>query len=138
MDSRTIYVTAPDLKRLLDLVYTNIQVELNHKKLYEDLLNELHRAVIVEPTAVPADVITMNSRARLRDLDDGEIMEYTLVFPNDADIETGRVSVLAPIGTALIGYRAGDIIEWPVPEGVRRLMVEAVLYQPEASGDFHL
>ena len=138
MDYRTIYVTAPDLKRLLDLVYTNIQVELNHKKLYEDLLNELHRAVIVEPTAVPADVITMNSRARLRDLDDGEIMEYTLVFPNDADIETGRVSVLAPIGTALIGYRAGDIIEWPVPEGVRRLMVEAVLYQPEASGDFHL
>jgi len=59
---------------------------------------------------------------------------YTIVFPVDADIEKKRISVLAPVGTALIGYRAGDIIEWATPGGTRRLQIEKVLFQPEAAG----
>jgi hypothetical protein len=61
-------------------------------------------------------------------------MVYTLVFPNEADIEQNRISVLAPIGIAMLGYRVGDILEWPVPSGLSRLKVKEVLYQPEASG----
>ena len=80
----------------------------------------------------------MNSMVRLKDVDTGEDVIYTLVFPHDADIHHKKISILAPIGTALIGYRAGDIIEWNVPAGVKRLKIEKILYQPEAAGDYHL
>ena len=63
---------------------------------------------------------------------------YTLVFPENADIGQGRISVLAPIGTAMLGYEIGDVFEWEVPAGKRRLKVEQITYQPEAAGDFHL
>jgi regulator of nucleoside diphosphate kinase len=65
-------------------------------------------------------------------------MTWTLVFPEDADIDQNRISVLAPIGTAMLGYSVGDTIEWPVPEGLRRIQVKEILYQPEAAGDYHL
>jgi regulator of nucleoside diphosphate kinase len=65
-------------------------------------------------------------------------MIYSLVFPNEADADEGRISILAPVGTAMIGYRVGDVIEWQVPSGLRRLKVEEIIYQPEASGDYLL
>ena len=94
---------------------------------------ELERAEIVAPEEVPSDVITMNSRAELLDLDSSERMEFTLVFPREADIEQGRISVLAPLGTAMLGYHVGDEFEWVVPYGRRRLRVAAVRFQPEAA-----
>ena len=72
------------------------------------------------------------------DQDTHEEMVYTLVFPQAADVTQSKISVLAPIGTAMLGYRSGDTFMWQVPDGVRRLQVKQVLYQPEASGDFHL
>jgi regulator of nucleoside diphosphate kinase len=72
------------------------------------------------------------------DLDSSKEYEYTLVFPENADSTTGKISILAPVGTAMLGYRVGDVIEWVVPAGKRRLKVEKVLYQPEASGDYGL
>ncbi len=80
----------------------------------------------------------MNSKVHLLDLETKEEMTYTLVFPDAADIIAGKISVLAPIGTAMLGYRAGDTFSWEVPAGVRRIEVLAILYQPEASGDYHL
>ena len=81
----------------------------------------------------------MNSRVRIKDLDSGEETVYTLVYPKDANIEEGKLSVLAPIGTALLGYQAGDIIEWLLPAGVlRRLKIKKVVFQPEAVGDYFL
>lgn len=80
----------------------------------------------------------MNSMVRLKDLDSGEEMTYTLVFPDMADISSKKISILAPIGTALIGYKVGDSIEWEVPAGIRKLKVEEIVYQPEAAGDYHL
>ena len=74
----------------------------------------------------------------IQDMDSGENLVYTLVFPGDADFDNGKISVLAPIGTALIGYRAGDRITWRVPSGIKKLKVKSILYQPEAAGDFHL
>lgn len=80
----------------------------------------------------------MNSRVRLSDTSKEKDLIYTLVFPRDADAEAGKISILAPIGTAILGYKIGDIIEWPVPLGIRKVKIEEVLYQPEAAGDFHL
>ncbi len=93
---------------------------------------ELTRAQIVPPGDVPADVITMNSRAELVDLETAERMEFTLVYPADADIDAGKISILAPLGAAMIGYRVGDEFKWFVPYGERRLRVTAVRFQPEA------
>jgi regulator of nucleoside diphosphate kinase len=96
------------------------------------LQDELARAQIVAPENLQADVITMNSRAELLDLHSQELMEFTLVFPVDANIEEGKISVLAPLGTAMLGYRVGDEFEWQVPYGARRLKVTHVYFQPEA------
>jgi regulator of nucleoside diphosphate kinase len=101
-----------------------------------DLELELERAEVVDPHEIPPDVITMNSTARLRDRETGESFEYTLVYPRDADADQQRVSVLAPVGTAIIGCRTGDVIEWPVPAGITRLEVEDVIYQPESAGRY--
>jgi regulator of nucleoside diphosphate kinase len=95
---------------------------------------ELARCRCVAADEVPPDVITMHSKAHLLDLNTGEELIYTLVFPNEADLRQSKISVLAPIGTAMLGYRVGDVFEWPVPDGLRRLQVKRVLYQPEAAG----
>jgi regulator of nucleoside diphosphate kinase len=98
------------------------------------LRGELQRAHIVPAGKVPPDVITMNSRVLLYDLELRETEEYTLVYPEDADITLDRISVLAPVGTAILGYRVGDVVEWYVPAGLRRLRVEAVVQQARRNG----
>ena len=95
-------------------------------------------AEIVEPKSVPADVVTMNSRVVVKDVESGETSEYTLVFPEQADVAQGRLSVVSPIGTAILGYAKGDTIAWQTPGGPRQIRIEDVLYQPEAAGDYHL
>lgn len=99
------------------------------------LAQELDRAEIVRSSDIPADTVTMHSHVLVRDLDTGRESTYTLVFPSGADIAKGKISILAPIATALLGYREGDEIEWPTPGGRRRLNVVQLLYQPEAAGD---
>lgn len=133
MDSRTIHITEFDAKRIRELLS-----KLTNSQPGEDLSTELDRAVIVQPEDIPGDIITMNSTARLLDLDTRENLTYTLVFPENANISEGKISVLAPIGTAMIGYRVGDTFMWQVPDGVRRLRVEEIIYQPEASGHYDL
>ncbi len=135
--ARTIYISEFDLKRLNSLIDDFISSGKNQQQLLQ-LRRELNRAKVVAPESMPPDVITMNSTVRLKDLDDDESMVYTLVFPSNADISKNRISILAPIGTALIGYRKGDIIEWKVPEGTARLKVEEIVYQPESAGHYHL
>ena len=134
METRIIYITEADMKRLRPL----IEGMKNSRDDLRGLQAELEHARVVTPADVPPDVITMNSKARLRDLDTGEEMTFTLVFPGNASIEHDRISVVAPIGTAMLGHRVGDEFEWEVPAGSVRLRVEEVLYQPEAAGDFHL
>jgi regulator of nucleoside diphosphate kinase len=138
MRDREIYITEYDMKRLQELLDVAKGFGYRGRDDLKKLEAELKRGKLVAPTDVPADVITMNSRVRLIDLDTGEEMVYALVFPNDADIDQHKISVLAPIGTAMLGYRVGDTFEWEVPGGLARLRVEEILYQPEASGDYHL
>ena len=129
-DDRTIYVTTADMARLQALLAR----QKNAGEALEKLAAELDRARVVAPEDIPQDIITMNSTAQLRELLTDDVMTYTLVFPDRADYEAGRISVLAPIGTAMHGQREGDEFEWEVPAGPVRLRVEKVIYQPEAAG----
>lgn len=131
MDDHTIFITEQDMERLRKLLDDERRGKPRTPDHLKDLAREVERSQVIAAKAVPADVITMNSRVRLVDLDTGEEMDYTLVFPEDADVAEGRISVLAPIGTGMLGYRVGDVFEWPVPGGLRRLRVEKILYQPE-------
>jgi regulator of nucleoside diphosphate kinase len=137
-NERQIVITKFDRDRLIEAVNEAQRGEYRGSQYIENLKQELERAEVVDSQNVPGDVVTMNSKIRLVDLDTHEEMVVTLVFPQDADIARRRISVLAPIGTAALGYRLGDIFEWEVPEGKSRLKVEEIIYQPEASGDYDL
>jgi regulator of nucleoside diphosphate kinase len=128
-----IIVTAPDYAELTSVITATGKVSERAKWELRLLENELERARIVRSEEVPSDVITMNTRAELLDLESGERMEFTLVLPADAKIADGNISVLAPLGTAMLGYRVGETFEWPVPYGIRRLKVVKVHFQPEES-----
>ena len=132
----SIYITSQDKQRLEELL---AEVSVSDPRQRGDLKlleEELRRAVIVEPKEIPGDVITMNSRADLIDLDTRETVTFTLVFPRDSNVEEEKISVLAPIGAGMLGYRICDEFEWRVPDGVRHMKVTNVHYQPEAAGDF--
>lgn len=96
------------------------------------LEEELDRAAVVDAAEVPAGVITLDSWARLLDLDSEREILASPVLPSKANADAGRLSILAPLGTAILGHRAGDTIEWAVPGGRRRLQVIEVMFQPEA------
>jgi regulator of nucleoside diphosphate kinase len=138
MKYRTIYITNFDLMRLEDVLAVAYEFDYRNREDLEKLDNELANAKLVESKDVPPDVVTMNSRVQVLHMDTNETREYILVFPREADIDKGKLSIISPIGTALIGYSEGDEIEWHVPAGVRRIKIQKVLYQPEASGHFEL
>ena len=115
-----MYVTEPDLERLEALIELGSRDDAKYLSSLED---ELAHAHVVGPEKIPKNVITMNSTVRVKDLDTADESVYTLVFPGGTRNIPGAVSVLAPIGTALIGYREGDVIEWDVPAGTKRLKV---------------
>jgi regulator of nucleoside diphosphate kinase len=139
MKHREIYITQHDLSRLQGLVnaasgrYTG----KDREHLFM-LAEELDRGHIIESAKTPPDIITMNTTVRIRDLQTDKTMIYSLVFPHKADIDQNKLSVLAPLGTALLGFRVGDIIEWPVPAGTRHIQILEILYQPEAAGDYQV
>lgn len=134
MIMKPIYMTEQDRLRLQELIESGRANPNGHASYLDDLEREVSRSSVVDRNAIPSDVVTMNSRVRLRDLDSGDVEVYTLVYPPMADPGENRISVLAPVGTAIVGSRVGDLIEWPVPAGNRRLLVEDVVYQPEKAG----
>ena len=99
---------------------------------------KLAAANVVPPEFMPEDAVSLSSKVRYTNLDTGEERVYTVVFPAEADIGRERVSVLSPIGTALIGAVAGDVVDCQAPLGVSSLRVEEVLFQPEAAGYFYV
>ncbi len=105
----------------------------------DDLQAELDRANIVEPREIPPDVVTMNSTVTFRVESSDREFSLTLVYPNDADDSTKKISILAPVGSALLGLRESDEISWPKPGGGLLLVrILKVMYQPERSGDFRM
>ena len=136
MLDREIVVTAFDQHRLRNLLEGFRRWHSRDRAHVDHLEAELDRAEVVLPGDVPFDVVTMNSEVAVRDMDSNEEMTFAVVFPSDADISRQRISILAPMGTAVLGYRVGDTIDWKVPGRTRRLKIEHVLFQPEAAGQF--
>lgn len=104
----------------------------------EKLLAELESATIVEPQAVPSDVVTMNSIVKLSFLNNNKEVQFQIVYPDKSDLKKNKISIFSPIATALIGYKVGDEIEWVVPAGLTKIRIDEIVYQPEAAGDFDL
>lgn len=125
--SAPLIMTLNDFRKLSSLVkYTDSDA-------MELLDAELNRASVVIDEELPKDVVSMNSKVSYIDLETRQESIVTLVFPHDAKIEENRISVLAPIGAALIGLRVGQTIEWPLPNGrQKKIQVTSVIYQPEA------
>jgi regulator of nucleoside diphosphate kinase len=132
-DQPTIYLTQNDLDRLFDLVEAYSAGSGGRR--FEQLERELVRAVVVPRGQIPKDVVTMNSRVIFENETTGERMEIELVYPREADIDAGKISILVPVGTALLGMRIGQSIDWELPSGeTHRYRVVGVPYQPEATG----
>jgi regulator of nucleoside diphosphate kinase len=128
-DLPQIYLTQADLDRLLKLV------DAQRGKSAEMLESELLRAQVVPRDEIPSDVVTMNSRVVFKNETTGEQREVTLVYPGSADIDAGRISVLVPVGAALLGMRVGQTIDWELPSGKKQTYrIVDVPFQPEAAG----
>lgn len=138
MDAKKIYITEDDMDRLEDVLALAARNAKRDFKHLEGLTKELMKAEIVESTRIPANVITMNSRVLLTDLEHDVSKEYVVAYPGNANIDQNRVSVLSPLGTAMLGCRVGQTIKVKTPTGERRMKVQKILYQPENAGDYHL
>lgn len=137
MNNKKIFITDCDQKRLFKLIkdlecYEDCDGEC--ETFIYNLKFKLKCAAIVTPKSVTPTTVTMNSRVRFENLDTGKQSVYTLVFPDDSEISKNKISIMAPMGIALLGHMIGDIIKCNVPRGVSYLKIIAVEYQPEAVG----
>jgi len=138
-ERKDIYITNFDLQRLLELINSDKEFAEEERAMLVKLDGKLDCAKVVYWRDIPPNVITMNSKVCLKDLFTNEKIVLVLVFPSDANPERNRFSILTPIGTTLLGCQIGDIIDRQVIEGeYGRFVVEEILYQPEATGNFNL
>lgn len=134
--SRQIYITENDYHKLNDLLNEALIEGVQGDVSFKILEAELKNAKIVDSKMLPRNVVTMNSRI-LIDLN-GYDEEVNLVYPHEADLIENKISVLSPIGTAILGYSEGDTINCDVPSGTMNIKIKSILYQPEAAGDYDL
>ena len=135
MSNEPIALTDRDRDRLVEMVDTmRTRCDRDTAQLLDTLEKEVLRARIVPSEEAEPNVVTMNSKVKFHDIDMGKKLVYTVTWPHLADTEERKVSVLAPIGMALLGTRVGQVIEWQVPMGKRRLKVDKILFQPESKG----
>lgn len=136
-DHSTIVITDRDYERLTDLIRSyRVRNDINGS--LGKLTQELHRAVKVRAEDVESTIVTMNSTVKLEELRTGRERTLTLVYPQDADINQMKISILTPSSIVLLGCKVGDIVEWPAPIGTVAYIVKKIVYQPEAARDFHL
>jgi regulator of nucleoside diphosphate kinase len=122
---RPIVITKSDAAKIRQLLAARARAEHDQDHLHE-LATELERALIADVGEAPQGVVTMHTSVQVVDLVSGQRRDLVLVFPHEADLNAGRISVLAPLGTALLGYREGDEVEWEMPGGLRQLRIERV------------
>jgi len=134
MPYQDVRVTEVDSRRLQALIDAALRRNERDSSSVAKLERHLLEAEVLPAGRVGPDVVTMNSEVLVTDLDAGETLRFRVVFPRAANAGAGSISVLAPLGMAVLGRRAGEEITWRVPAGARRLRVEAVLYQPERDG----
>ena len=134
MQQQTIQVTDIDSRRLVGVIDGSRPRDQRDGDSVDRLERHLDDADVLPARRIGPDVVTMNSEVRVRDLDTLETRVFRVVFPRAADSAAGRISVLAPLGMAVLGRRAGETVAWETPGGVRRLRLDRVLYQPEREG----
>lgn len=135
IQERQFYITEPDAERLSLLTgYVHTQADARH---LAELEAKIAGAYVVEPEQAPQDLVTMNSTVKTTHMRSGSVDIYTVVFPSGANPRKNRISVLGSLGRALLGARPGDVIEYMSLSGIERRRIDAVLYQPEANGDYH-
>lgn len=136
MENNRLHITRIDHLRLTSLVKKERNKNRSDIENIRKLSDELRKAIIVDPENIDPDVATMNSVIKFTDIESGKDMQLKIVYPEESDIKKRQVSILAPVGMALLGYRKGDIVEWNVPGGRKKFLINEILYQPEKSGDY--
>jgi regulator of nucleoside diphosphate kinase len=131
-----IRVTSWDRRRLRSLLHSQRGAGRNDRRSLDRLQQALESAIVVQPPAIPPTTITMHSTFRVIDQDTGEQRRYTLVFPGETAASDGTLSIFAPLGAALLGHQAGEVVECAVPGGTTRVRIASIVYQPESEGDF--
>lgn len=132
-----IIITAHDYTKLCEMLSMVREQKTIELKNIEVLGSEIKRARKVDPRTIVSDVVTMNSEIEVVDMDTNKPMRITLVYPEMANIRESRVSVLSPLGSALLGYKTGDTITFEVPKGTKKIRIDKIIYQPEASGNYN-
>lgn len=135
MKNSTITLTKIDYERLSQLLQSLRGDKSVDQEYLIFLAKELQRAFISDPKKITPDFVTMNSVVEVLFCESGKKMELRLVYPKQADFGKGLISVLSPMGCALLGYKAGDEVIFRAPKGEQRVLIEKVLYQPEANGE---
>ena len=133
-----LIINRVDYVRIKQCISEASQVKSITKAEAEKLMNELNSASIVDPDAVPSNVVTMNSIVKLSFLNSNKQVQFQIVYPDQANLRENKISIFSPIATALIGYKVRDEIEWIVPAGLTRIRIDEIIYQPEAAGDYNL
>lgn len=131
-----IMITELDYVRLCDLVHKVKNTKTAEMKNLVVLGSEIKRAKRVDSKKITSEYITMNSVIEVTDMDTNKILNLKLVYPRDADFKKGHISILSPLGSALIGYKVGDTISFEVPKGVKEIKINRILFQPEANGQY--
>lgn len=137
MNGASLVVNRMDYSRLAELLQT-AYIGARDRPYLQALKEELAGSRRIPPGRVPKGVVTMRSRVRVRELDNDEVETFTLVYPEEANLDEGKLSVLCPLGSAVFGARVGDVVTRRVPGGVLSVRIEEILYQPEAAGDHDL
>lgn len=135
---RSVTISEFDYSCLQELLLFAKQFASPQHALIGDLEHELRRATIVSPEHIPPYLVTMNTQVRLVDVNTEKEWIYTLVFPRDADLETGKLSILSDLGVAILGYSVGDTIEWEFPNGLKTIRIDMICFQPEATHQYEL
>ncbi len=132
----TLIVNKNDYAKIFQCISTAKQSNSIKPAEAEQLSNELKSAKLVDPKNIPGDVITMNSVVKFHFQNNKTQNEIKLVYPSDANIKERKISIFSAVAIALIGYKVGDEIEWQLPTGSTKIVIDQIVYQPEAAGDF--
>lgn len=131
-----IIITELDYVRLSKLILAERNVKTNEVRNLAFLSEEINRAEKVDSRVIAPDFVTMNSTVEIIDEDTKKSMTIKLVYPNESDFRNGRISILSPLGAALLGYKTGSVIAFNVPKGVKKMKIKSIIYQPEAQGEY--
>lgn len=135
---KQIIITKQDSNRIHKSILDARQNDSIKKEDADRLLRELHSAKIVYSADIPADVVTMNSVVKIHFENNKIATQFKIVYPDEANIKDKKISIFSPVAAALIGYSVNDEIDWLVPAGMTKIIIDEIIYQPEAAGDFDL